>query len=357
LLFLFKTRADARALAIAVTLGISTGAAVGGAYLLGGLASAADQHARFSRMAGAAANGFSETALTQTAVDSGVLAIARRLDPLAPPAPEDPSLDRQVAQLNERLQQRLDRKGAVLLRTSLNGPYNPAAAPFHYPGALDGSRELDCLTQAVYYEARGETPSGQAAVAQVVINRARNPRFPQSICGVVFQKAASGRVCQFSFACDGSTFKAREERAWRRAQTVAARALDGYVMAEVGSATHFHTTAVSPAWGPKLMRVGQVGAHVFYKFGGRAGAPGAFTAPVEFAVNETSAGLIDLPVADTANITIEPNIAESAASAIGGMGGPAGASPEPASAPVKAPTPSRVSEKADPAPVNAVSAS
>jgi hypothetical protein len=129
------------------------------------MASAADQHARFSRMADTAAKGFSEAALTQTAVDRGVLAIARRLDPLAPPAPEDPSLDRQAAQLNARLHQRLDRKGAVLLRASLNGPYNPAAAPFHYPGALDGSRELDCLTQAVYYEARGETPSGQAAVA------------------------------------------------------------------------------------------------------------------------------------------------------------------------------------------------
>jgi spore germination cell wall hydrolase CwlJ-like protein len=246
LLFLSKTRAEARALAIAVTLGLTTGAALGGAYLLGGMANAADQHARFSRMADTAARGFSETALTRTAVDSGTLAIARRLDPLAPPAPENPTYDRQVAELNQRLQKRLDSKGAVLLRASLNGPYNPAAKPFHYPGALEGSRELDCLSQAVYYEARGETPSGQAAVAQVVINRARNPRFPQSICGVVFQRAASGRSCQFSFACDGSTLRTREPGAWRRAQTVAARALGGYVMAEVGSATHFHTTNVSP---------------------------------------------------------------------------------------------------------------
>jgi spore germination cell wall hydrolase CwlJ-like protein len=357
LLSLFKTRADARALAVAVTLGLSTGAAVGGAYLLGGLASAADQHARFSRLADTAARGFSESALTQTAVDSGVLAIARRLDPMAPPAPESPTYDRQVAQLNERLQRRLDRKGAVLLRASLNGPYNPAAAPFHYPGALEGSRELDCLTQAVYYEARGETPGGQAAVAQVVINRARNPRFPQSICGVVFQRAASGRSCQFSFACDGSTLKAREPRAWRRAQTIASRALDGYVMAEVGSATHFHTTNVSPAWGPKLMRVAQVGMHVFYKFGGRAGSPGAFTSPVEFAVNEMPVEPNETPAINPVSAVIEAVPPAILAGGAGGMGGPVQTPVEPASAPAKAPAPSKVSEKLEPSAAAKISAS
>jgi spore germination cell wall hydrolase CwlJ-like protein len=352
LLFLSKTRAEARALAIAVTLGLTTGAALGGAYLLGGMANAADQHARFSRMADTAARGFSETALTRTAVDSGTLAIARRLDPLAPPAPENPTYDRQVAELNQRLQRRLDRKGAVLLRASLNGPYNPAAKPFHYPGALEGSRELDCLSQAVYYEARGETPSGQAAVAQVVINRARNPRFPQSICGVVFQRAATGRSCQFSFACDGSTLRTREPGAWRRAQTVAARALGGYVMAEVGSATHFHTTNVSPAWGPKLLRVGQVGMHVFYKFGGRAGSPGAFTSPVELAVNGalTETGVV-VPLQAASATAIAPT----SALVEGGVGGPATAPVEPASAPPT--TSSKVSEKTDPKPVASLSAS
>ena len=173
------------------------------------------------------------------------------------------------------------------LVAGFGGAYSPAARPFKFPGALEGSRELDCLTQAVYYEARGETPSGQAAVAQVVLNRARNAAFPKTICGVVFQRA-SARGCQFSFACDGSTQRGREAGAWNRAQKIASRALDGFVMAEVGSATHFHTLNVAPMWGPRLLRVAQVGMHVFYRFGGRAGAPSAFTSDAAESVGRSA---------------------------------------------------------------------
>ena len=128
-----------------------------------------------------------------------------------------------------------DERGAtnLLLRTSLQ---LPALSTFQLSGALDQSRELECLTQAVYFEARGETPAGQAAVAQVVLNRVRHPAFPKSVCAVVFQ-GAGRHGCQFSFACDGSTQRGREAGAWRRAQTIASRALDGFVMAEVGRAS------------------------------------------------------------------------------------------------------------------------
>ena len=84
------------------------------------------------------------------------------------------------------------------------------AGPFQIGNALQSSRELECLADAVYYEARGETPSGQAAVAQVVMNRVRHPAFPKSICGVVFQGAYNRTGCQFSFACDGSMRRARD---------------------------------------------------------------------------------------------------------------------------------------------------
>ncbi len=339
MLFPQQTRANARALAIAVTLGLAIGGALGGAYLLGGMGKAADQHARFSRLADTAVDGFSETALTKTAADDGILAVARRLDRAAVPAPDSIEYDRQVAALNERLQKRLDRKGALMLRASLGGSYNPAVSPFKYPGALEGSRELDCLTQAVYYEARGETPSGQAAVAQVVINRARNPRFPKSICGVVFQRAAATRGCQFSFACDGSTLRNREPGAWRRAQKIASRALDGFVMAEVGAATHFHTLNVAPIWGPHLLRVAQVGMHVFYRFGGRAGAPSAFTSEVEIAGVETIDGATPTLIAAAA-LSPAPALVE------GGVGGPATVPVEPASAaPATAPASAPVAAK------------
>ena len=146
----------------------------------------------------------------------------------------------------------------------------PAASrPFQMVGALEGSRDFDCLSQAVYYEARGEGAAGQAAVAQVVLNRVRHPAFPKTVCGVVFQ-GAHARSCQFSFACDGSMRRGKEPAAWRRAKAVAARALAGFVMSDVGSATHFHTTGVSPGW-RNLTRVAQVGSHVFYRFGGMSG--------------------------------------------------------------------------------------
>lgn len=350
--FLTQTRADARALAIAVSIGVATGLGLGGAYLMGGLAKAADDHARFSRLADAAADGFSETALTHAVEDEGILAIARRADATPARDPYAAESDRRLAALNDRLQQRLDAKSrGLLLRASFGGPYNPAATPFHFVGALEGSRELDCLTQAVYYEARGETPAGQAAVAQVVLNRARNPAFPKTICGVVFQRAA-GSGCQFSFACNGSTLRSREPAAWRRSQTVASRALDGFVMAEVGAATHFHTLNVAPMWGPHLMRVAQVGMHVFYRFNGRATAPADLAD--ETAIAQAGAigqGKID-PEAKTlqaasALLTAQPLVA-------GGMGGPATKPVEPASAPIGA-VPAQQPQKAEAKPLQVAS--
>ena len=134
--------------------------------------------------------------------------------------------------------------------------------------ALDGARDLDCLTQAVYYESRGESPRGQAAVAQVVLNRVRHPAFPKTICAVVFQGAGLGKAdCQFSFVCDGSMRQPLDRDAWDKAQHVAARALSGAVIAEIGNATHFHATRLGPQWGDGLIKVATVGLHVFYKFG------------------------------------------------------------------------------------------
>jgi hypothetical protein len=125
--------------------------------------------------------------------------------------------------------------------------------------------ELECMTEAVYYEARGEGVRGQAAVAQVVLNRVKHPAFPNSVCAVVFQ-GSHHPGCQFSFTCDGSMRGHREGAAWERARGVAKRALAGQLTSYVGSATHYHTTAVSPFWAPQMLRVAQVGVHVFYKF-------------------------------------------------------------------------------------------
>lgn len=342
-----QTRADARALIGAVFVGLLIGLALGGFYLAGGMAKAADQHSRFSRLADAAGGAYSDIAFTKATQDNGALAVAQRFDT----APGAATGSRQLDLMNERLQRRLDQSSnsqRLMLRARFDAPYLPSVGPFHFPGALENSRELDCLTQAVYYEARGETPSGQAAVAQVVLNRARNPAFPKSVCGVVFQRAAKGG-CQFSFACDGSTLRGREAGAWSRSRKVASRALDGFVMAEVGSATHFHTLNVAPMWGPRLLRVAQVGMHVFYRFGGRAGSSSAFTAPVEFASNEEAAAS-DVSAPFRAAAAILPT---AAALVEGGKGGPVAAPVEPASAPAPAGGATPVSDKAAGKPVAA----
>ena len=267
------------------------GFSVGGAYWAGGMAQAATTHARVSRLASAADGAFSEAAFQQAAarMEPGALAIARQHDPFT--AAGAPERDRQAAALAVRLVRADDRghgflnssfasgqpTGGALLRASLGGAFNPAATPFRMEGALDSARDLDCLTSAVYYEARGESAAGQAAVAQVVLNRARHPAFPKSICGVVFQGAYGGGACQFSFACDGSMHARREGGAWARSRGVAAHALSGYVMPDVGNATSFHTVYVSPGWRSQMMRVAQVGSHIFYRFGGHTGAPDAFS--------------------------------------------------------------------------------
>ncbi len=162
---------------------------------------------------------------------------------------------------------------------------NPPARPFVLKGsAEDRESALTCLTQAVYYEAGFEPGNGQQAVAQVVLNRMRHPIYPHSVCGVVYQGAALKTGCQFSFTCDGSLAKTPQPAAWDRARKVAELALDGYVMKEVGGATHYHTQWVVPWWQPTVSKVAQVGAHIFYRWQGALGLPGAFT--MHYAGNE-----------------------------------------------------------------------
>jgi spore germination cell wall hydrolase CwlJ-like protein len=135
-----------------------------------------------------------------------------------------------------------------------------------------------CLAEAVYYEAGFEPPPGQRAVAQVVVNRVRDRNFPASVCGVVYQGQRRKTGCQFSFACDGSRVRRPPALAqWNEARIVAQQALGGYVMAAVGTATHYHVASLNPWWEPTVIRVAQVGAHVFYRWPGRAGLPSALT--------------------------------------------------------------------------------
>jgi hypothetical protein len=153
-----------------------------------------------------------------------------------------------------------------------------AARPFVLQTATadDRARALRCLTQGVYYEAALESTEGQEAVAQVILNRVRDPNYPNTVCGVVFEGAERTTGCQFSFTCDGALSQAPVGWAWNRARTVAERALSGYVATKVGTATHYHADYVHPWWAPTLGKITQIGAHIFYRWKGLAGETASF---------------------------------------------------------------------------------
>jgi hypothetical protein len=152
------------------------------------------------------------------------------------------------------------------LPTPASAAASEAAEPFvasRDSGAYE--RSLECLSQAIYYEARSQSDDGQRAVAQVVLNRVRHPAFPNSVCGVVYQGSERSTGCQFTFTCDGSMNGTVQPYAWERARRIAAEALGGSVYRPVGLATNYHTTAIHPYWAPSLVPQVIVGAHIFYR--------------------------------------------------------------------------------------------
>lgn len=298
LIFSTKVRAVWRAPLGAALTGAGFGLGLGALFLVAGMSGHAADHAHAQRMAEAAAVGYAGSYLEAEGqgLRTGLQRYAFRADLDAAPA---------ATRFGKDLKFGADRTAAKGKRRA----------------------DLECLTEAVYYEARGESPRGQAAVAQVVMNRVKHPAFPKSVCAVVFQGA--GRVCQFSFACDGSMKGRRESLAWSRARDIAARAMSGALRAEIGSATHFHTTAVSPAWAPQMLRVANVGTHVFYRFSPYRLRNAAPAQPlVEHAVltSDTTGSppelrlmpaLVDKAVADSLEPVSAPPAATSPSAAIG----------------------------------------
>ncbi len=138
---------------------------------------------------------------------------------------------------------------------------------------LTVSDQHKCLAQAVYFEARSEPLEGQLAVAQVVLNRVRDARYPSTVCHVVFQNEHWRNRCQFSFACDGRSDNPKEARAWRRAQKIAFIAATGRWNDLTEAATHYHADYVNPYWKVAFNQTAQYGRHVFYRDGAFTAAP------------------------------------------------------------------------------------
>ena len=138
------------------------------------------------------------------------------------------------------------------------------------PASVFSAKEQTCLANGIYFEARGETVRGQAAVAQVILNRVRNPAYPNSICGVVYQNDNWLNRCQFSFACDGRKKRIDSPANYKTAQEVAMAVTAGKIfIPEVGSSTHYYANYVHPGWARTMQKMTKIGLHIFYRtYGG-----------------------------------------------------------------------------------------
>ena len=136
-------------------------------------------------------------------------------------------------------------------------------------GLLDDksrAKSEKCLTEAVYFEARGEAVRGQIAVAQVVLNRAFSGFYPTTVCGVVYQNKHRHFACQFTFACDNVADVVREPDMWDRAKRIAKAMLDGQLwLPEVDKSTHYHAYWVHPSWVSEMKKMYKFGVHTFYR--------------------------------------------------------------------------------------------
>jgi hypothetical protein len=143
----------------------------------------------------------------------------------------------------------------------VHSPLEAAAAQFN--------QDQYCLAEAMYHEARSEGAGGEKAVAEVIFQRVRSRLYPNSVCEVVHEGTDRGDLlCQFSYACNGSLDKPLQQEAWDRSYQLAARIMSGAerIGGQTGHAIAYHTVDVYPDWAPNMLRTGQIGNHIFYRF-------------------------------------------------------------------------------------------
>ncbi len=196
---------------------------------------------------------------TETAVQTAALAGAQMF--LSAFTPQDPLLEGEAAAPTKP-----GGEWAGLLKNASLSPEQPQTL---FGGLTEDEfrkRELRCMATAIYFEARDEPIKGQIAVAQVIMNRIRSPFYPKTICGVVYQGERNRHGCQFSFTCTGKSNSVREKPEWATSVKLAKQVIAGEVwLDEVGYATHYHATYVHPPWRFELIKVAQIGGHIFYK--------------------------------------------------------------------------------------------
>jgi spore germination cell wall hydrolase CwlJ-like protein len=158
---------------------------------------------------------------------------------------------------------------SIAAKGEVNTDGRSARTPAERLGLFDEksrAKSEKCLTEAIYFEARGEAVRGQIAVAQVVMNRTFSGFYPNTVCGVVYQNKHRHLACQFTFACDNVADVVREPDMWDRARKISKAMLDGQLwLPEVGKSTHYHAYWVHPSWVSEMKKMYKFGVHTFYR--------------------------------------------------------------------------------------------
>jgi len=130
---------------------------------------------------------------------------------------------------------------------------------------ITGDADWKCLSEAIYFEARGESVNGQLAVAEVILNRVDRDDFPDSVCDVVRQGTDQLFQCQFTYFCDGQSESIHEPVPYERAGKIAHLMLDLIERGITGGATHYHHIGVTPSWSKVFRHTVTIGRHKFYR--------------------------------------------------------------------------------------------
>jgi Cell Wall Hydrolase len=183
-----------------------------------------------------------------------------------PPAAQDTIvIARAAPSLELPLPEPVPAPGGLTLPKAPPAASRPVPPKSPLVGVVTSEKEMRCLAEAVYFEARSEPEKGQAAVAQVVLNRVRSEAYPNTVCGVVYQNRHRHLACQFTFACEGKALRTNEAGPWSTAQRIARDVAEGRTyLPGVGNASHYHANYVRPWWARHMDRRDKVGRHIFY---------------------------------------------------------------------------------------------
>jgi spore germination cell wall hydrolase CwlJ-like protein len=127
------------------------------------------------------------------------------------------------------------------------------------------NKQMSCLAEALYFEARGEPIQGQLAVGEVILNRVEDTRYPSSICKVINQGTGRRFACQFTYTCDGKLETVNERKPYEMALKIAKILMTTHDGKLTRGSTHYHSNYVNPKWSKKFERVAKFGRHIFYR--------------------------------------------------------------------------------------------